>query len=103
MIPETLINSYININNDKIASVYVFRKYNDMKEEIKNTIGCKKKTAVQVSEELNKKYWFLVSNCTVSSEKKLKLIKNQGTSGLLRKLGIKTPSSNIPLTGDIFF
>ena len=37
LISETLINSYININNDKFVSVNAFRKYNDMKEDIKNT------------------------------------------------------------------
>lgn len=74
LISETLINSYININNDKFVSVNAFRKYNDMKEDIKNTenaaeytvwkilyktmetycVGCKKNAAIQVSEEVNK-------------------------------------------------
>ena len=74
LISETLINSYININNDKFVSVNAFRKYNDRKEDIKNTenaaeytvwkilyktmetycVGRKKNAAIQVSEEVNK-------------------------------------------------
>ena len=42
----------------------------------------------------------LVSNVTICS-KKLRLIKNQKASGLLTKLGIRTPLSIIPLIGEI--
>ena len=31
------------------------------------------------------------------------LIKNQEAKGLLNKLGIKTPSSKVPILGDILF
>ena len=35
--------------------------------------------------------------------KKSRFIKEQEVSGLLKGSGIKTPSSNIPLLGNIFF
>ena len=46
-----------------------------------------------------------LSNYAVCGEKKFvsTLIKNQETSGLLSKLGIRTSLSKIPLIGDIFF
>ena len=40
-------------------------------------------------------------NCAVCGKKKLRFI-NQEANGLLSKLEIKTPLSNIPLIGDIF-
>ena len=43
----------------------------------------------------------MLSNCTVCGKKKSRFIKKQEASGLLSKLGIKTPLSNIPLIGDI--
>ena len=45
----------------------------------------------------------LVWNCSFGSKKKLKFIKNQGKSGSLSKLGIRSSLSNIPLIGDILF
>ena len=45
----------------------------------------------------------LLSNCAICGKKKSKFIKNQEASGLLSKLGIRTPLSNIPLIGDILF
>ena len=45
----------------------------------------------------------LLSNCSVCSKKRSCFIENQEDSGLLSKLGIRTPLSNIPLIGDILF
>ena len=45
----------------------------------------------------------LLSNCVVCNSKKLKLLKQQEASGLLRSLGIKTPFSKIPLVGLLLF
>ena len=42
----------------------------------------------------------LVSSCGSCNKKKSRLIKNQEASGLLSKLGIRTPLSNIPLIVD---
>ena len=43
------------------------------------------------------------SKCVVCRSKKSRFIKNQEAKGLLRKLGIKTPLSKIPILGDILF
>ena len=43
------------------------------------------------------------SKCAVCRSKKSRFIKNQEAKGLLRKLGIKTPLSKIPILGDILF
>ena len=45
----------------------------------------------------------LVSNSASCHKKKSRLVKNQETSGLSRKLGIRTPLSNIPLIGGNLF
>ena len=45
----------------------------------------------------------LLSNCTICVRKKSTFIKNQEASGLLGKLGIRTPLSNVPLIGDTLF
>ena len=45
----------------------------------------------------------ILSKCAVYNSKKSKFIKQQEAKGLLRKLGIKTPLSKIPLLGDILF
>ena len=45
----------------------------------------------------------LLSKCAVCDTKKSKFIKEQGASGLLRSLRIKTPLSKIPLVGPILF
>ena len=44
-----------------------------------------------------KKGRMFLSKCAVSDGKKMKFIKEQEASGLLSSLGIKTPSSKIPL------
>ena len=43
------------------------------------------------------------SKYAVCRSKKSRFIKNQEAKGLLRKLGIKTPLSKIPILGDILF
>ena len=45
----------------------------------------------------------LLSKCAVCDSKKSKFIKEQKTSGLLSRLGIKTYLSKIPLAGPILF
>ena len=56
----------------------------------------------QVSSTSNVKLMIL-SKCVICGSKKSKLINKQEASGLLSKLGIKTPLSKIPLLGDILF
>ena len=45
----------------------------------------------------------LLLKCAVCDSKKSKFIKQQEASGLLSKLGIKTPLSKIPLVGLLLF
>ena len=45
----------------------------------------------------------VLSKCTISKSKKSRFIKNQEAKGLLSNLGIKTPSSKVPILGDILF
>ena len=45
----------------------------------------------------------LVSKCALCGKKKSRLIKNQEPSGFLKKLGIKTPLTNVLLIGRILF
>ena len=45
----------------------------------------------------------LSSKCAVFNSKKSKFIKEEEASGLLSTLGIKTPLSEIPLVGPLFF
>ena len=45
----------------------------------------------------------LLLKCAVCDSKKSKFIKLQEASGLLSKLGIKTPLSKIPLVGLLLF
>ena len=56
----------------------------------------------QVSSTSNGKMMIL-SKCAICGSKKSKFIKKQEASGLLSKLGIKTPLSKIPVLGDILF
>ena len=44
----------------------------------------------------------ILSKCAICGSKKSRFIKNQETNGL-SNLGIKTPSSKVPLIGDILF
>ena len=44
-----------------------------------------------------------LSKCAICGSKKSKFINKQEASGLLSKLGIKTPLSKIPVLGDILF
>ena len=45
----------------------------------------------------------ILSKCTMCGSKKSKFIKKQEASGLLSKLGIKTPLTKIPILGDVLF
>ena len=56
----------------------------------------------QVSSTSNGKPMIL-SKCAICGSKKYKFINKQEESGVLSKLGIKTPLSKIPILGDILF
>ena len=45
----------------------------------------------------------LSSKCAICGNKKSRIAKEQGTSGFLSSVGIKTPLSKIPVLGVIFF
>ena len=45
----------------------------------------------------------LPSNCAVCVNKKSRFMKEQEAKGLLSNLGIRTPLSKIPLSGDLLF
>ena len=45
----------------------------------------------------------ILSKCTICDSKKSKYIKEQEVKGLLSNLGVRTPLSKIPASGDIFF
>ena len=66
-------------------------------------LKCKKYTKKinpQVSSTSNGKLTIL-SKCAICGSNKSKFIKKQEASGLLNKLGIKTPLSKIPTLGDV--
>ena len=68
-------------------------------------LKCKKYTKninPQVSSTSNGKLMIL-SKCAICGSKKSKFIKKQEASGLLSKLGIKTPLNKTPLFGDVLF
>ena len=68
-------------------------------------LKCKKYTKninPQISSTSNAKLKIL-SKCAICGSKKSKFIKKQEASGLLSKLGIKTPLSKIPILGDVLF
>ena len=56
----------------------------------------------QVSSTSNGKMMIL-SKCGICGSKKSRFIKKQEAKALLRKLGIKTPLSKVPILGDILF
>ena len=71
----------------------------------KNYISCKKNTtnenfSVRRTKQIK---LILVSSCATCGKQKLRFFKNQEANRLLRKLGIRTPLSNIPLIGCILF
>ena len=45
----------------------------------------------------------LLSNCVICDSKKSRFIKNQEAKRLLSNLGLKTPLSKVPISGDILF
>ena len=68
-------------------------------------LKCKKHTKnidPQISSTSNGKFMIL-SECAICGSKNSKFIKKQEASGLLSKLGIKTPLSKIPILGDVLF
>ena len=68
-------------------------------------LKCKKNTEnidPKVSSASNGRVMIL-SKCTICGSKTSRFIKNQKAKGVLRKLGIKTPLSKIPILGDILF
>ena len=68
-------------------------------------LKCKKHTKnvdPQVSSTSNDKFMIL-SKCAICGSRKSKFIKKQDAKGLLSKLGIKIPLSNVPVLGDILF
>ena len=68
-------------------------------------LKCKEYTkniSPQVSSTSNGKLMIL-SKCAICRSKKSNFIKKQEASGLLRKLGIKTPLSKMSILGDILF
>ena len=68
-------------------------------------LKCKKNTEnlyPEVSSTSNGRV-MISSKCAICGSKKSRFIKNQELKGLLSKLGIRTPLSNIPILGDISF
>ena len=57
----------------------------------------------RVSKTSNGKTMTLLSKCAICGSKKSKFIKEQEAKGLSSNLGIRTPSSKIPLLGDVLF
>ena len=55
-----------------------------------------------VSKTINNRTMVL-SKCAICRSKKSRFIKNQEAKGLLSNLGITTPSSKVPILGDILF
>ena len=45
----------------------------------------------------------ILSNCAICGSKKSKFIKKSDAKGLLSNLGIRTPSSKIPILGHVLF
>ena len=45
----------------------------------------------------------ILSKCAICGSKNSKFIKNQEAKGLLSSLGIRTPLSKIPVSGDVLF
>ena len=68
-------------------------------------LKCRKNTEninPRVSKTSNGKT-MLLSKCAISGSKKSRFIKNQEQKGLLSNLGVRTPSSKVPILGDILF
>ena len=53
--------------------------------------------------KMNNGKTLILSKCKICGSKKSRFIKNQGASGILSSLGLKTPLSKVPLLGDILF
>ena len=68
-------------------------------------VSCKKKTANKHATvgRTRQNRLILVLNCAFCCKTKSTFIKNQDANGLLIKLGIKTPLTNILLIGNALF
>ena len=68
-------------------------------------VSCKKNTTNENSSVRRSKQnrLTLLLNCAICGKKRSNFGKNQQASGLLSEFGIRTPLTNIPLTGDILF
>ena len=67
-------------------------------------LKCRKNTESinpRVSKTNNGKTMIL-SKCAICGGKKSRFIKNQEAKGLLSNLGLRTPLSKVPVSGDIF-
>ena len=68
-------------------------------------LKCRKNTEninPRVSKTSNGKT-MLLSKCAICDSKKSRFMKNQEAKGLLSNLGVRTPLSEVPILGDIFF
>ena len=45
----------------------------------------------------------ILPQCAICGSKKSRFIKNQETKGLLSNLGLRTPLSKVPISGNILF
>ena len=45
----------------------------------------------------------ILSKCAICGSKKLRFVKNEEPIGLLSNLGLRTPLSKVPISGDILF
>lgn len=68
-------------------------------------VSCKKKTDVNSPEVFKTKNnrIILKDTCPVCKKGKTTFISKKGGDGILSKLGIKTPLSNIPVLGPLLF
>ena len=65
-------------------------------------LKCKKDTE-NINPRVSNDRTMVLSKCAICGSKKSRFIKNQEAKGLLSNLGIKTPSSKVPILGDILF
>ena len=68
-------------------------------------LKCRKKTENTNSKVSKASYGraMIISKCAVCGSKKSRFIKNQEAKGLLSNLGVTTPLSKVPISGDILF
>ena len=92
------------IRNDHTISNYFMNNtyLQKMESYCLNSKKYTKNINPQVSSTSNGKLMIL-SKCTISGSKKSKFINKPEASGLLSKLGIKTPLSKVPILGGVLF